>query len=122
MVAIEVIGNLGSDARVVTANDSRFVSFNLAENQKVNGQEVTQWYGCNINRQCDNLLQYLVKGQSVFVRGLPRYRIFDSALHHCKMVAVDIFVNEIQLVGGAPKAGNQQIQGELPQQDDEQVF
>lgn len=101
MVSIEIIGNLGADARVVDANGARFVSFNLADNRKVNGSEQTQWYGCNINRDCTNLLPYLKKGQCVFVRGVPRYRIFDSSQHHCKMVAVDIFVNEIQLVGGS---------------------
>lgn len=103
MVQIELIGNLGADARQVTANGATFVTFNVAENQKVNGQEVTQWYGCNLNRDVSRLLPYLKKGQAVFVRGLPRYRIFDSAIHHCKQVAVDIFVNEIQLVGGMPQ-------------------
>lgn len=102
MVQIELIGNLGADARKVTTNGTEFVTFNIAENQKVSGNEVTQWYGCNINRDCSRLLPYLKKGQGVFVRGVPRYRIFDSALHHCKQVAIDVFVNEIQLVGGSP--------------------
>lgn len=103
MVQMEIIGNLGADARIVETCGSRFVTINVADSRKIDGKEVTQWYGCNINRDCTNLLPYLVKGQCVFVRGLPRYRIFDSAVHHCKMVAIDIFVNEIQLVGSAPK-------------------
>lgn len=107
MVQIELIGNLGADARQVNANGATFVTFNVAENQKVNGQEVTHWYGCNLNRDCSKLLPYLKKGQGVFVRGLPRYRIFDSAVHHCKQVAIDIFVNEIQLVGGMPQQQNE---------------
>lgn len=102
MVKIELIGNLGADARVVEANGSRFVTFNVADNRKVNGNEVTQWYSCNINRDVTNLMPFLVKGQNVFVRGVPRYRIFDSSQHHCKMVGVEIFVDEIQLVGSAP--------------------
>ena len=107
MVKIELIGNLGSDAKVVSANGSQFVTFNVADNRKVNNQEITQWYSCNINRDVSNLMQYLVKGQNVFVRGVPRFRIFDSSKFHCKMVGVEIFVDEIQLVGSAPKSEDQ---------------
>ena len=117
MVSIEIIGNLGADARVVDANGARFVSFNLADNRKVNGTEQTQWYGCNINRDCTNLMPYLKKGQCVFVRGLPKFRIFDSSVHHCKMVAVDVFVNEIQLVGGSQE-NKSEPQPEQQNQDD----
>lgn len=111
MVKIELIGNLGADARVVEANGSRFVTFNVADNRKVNGNEVTQWYSCNINRDVTNLMPYLIKGQNVFVRGVPRYRIFDSSQYHCKMVGVEIFVDEIQLIGSAP-SDKQQAQAE----------
>lgn len=102
MVQIEIIGNLGDDVKRVDYQGSVFFTFNVCDNRKVNGQEQSMWYGCNLNRASDELLQFLVKGQGVFVRGIPRYRIFDSAVHHCKMVAVDILVNEIQLVGGSP--------------------
>ena len=103
MVQIEIIGNIGADAKKVDYNGSQFYSFNVCDNRKVGDNEVSMWYGCNINKVSDNLLKYLVKGQQVFVRGVPRYRIFDSAVHHCKMVAVDVFVNEIQVVGAAAK-------------------
>lgn len=103
MVSIEIIGRIGADVRKVETNGSVFYTINVCDNRKVGEQEQSMWYTCNLNRVSDNLLKYLVRGQSVFVRGVPRYRIFDSALHHCKMVAVDVFVNEIQLVGAAPK-------------------
>lgn len=105
MVSIEIIGNLGVDIQKVNANGTEFYSFNVCDNRKVNGQEVSMWYGCNLNKVSDKLLPYLKKGQGVFVRGIPRYRIFDSAKYHCKMVAVDVLVNEIQLVGAAPSNG-----------------
>ena len=107
MVSIEVIGNIGADAKIVNYNGTQFVSFNVCDNRKVNDQEVSQWYGCNINRVNENLMKYLVKGQQVFVRGVPRYRVFDSDIHSCKCVAIDIFVNDIQLVGAAPSQNNQ---------------
>ena len=103
MVSIEIIGNIGADAKRVSSNGSEFVSFNVCDNRKVGETETTMWYGCTLNHCSESLLKYLIKGQSVFVRGIPRYRIFDSAVHHCKMVAVDVIVNEVQLVGAAPK-------------------
>lgn len=103
MVNIEIIGNIGADAKVVNYNDTQFVSFNVCDNRKVNDKEVSMWYGCNLNKCNKNLFKYLKKGQQVFVRGIPRYRIFDSALHRCKCVAVDVLVNDIQLIGAAPK-------------------
>lgn len=111
MVSIEIIGNLGVDIQKVNTNGSEFYSFNVCDNRKVNGQEVSMWYGCNLNKVSDKLLPYLKKGQGVFVRGIPRYRIYDSAIHHCKMVAVDVLVNEIQLVGAAPRSEAENNQG-----------
>lgn len=102
MVNIELIGNLGADAEVKDYQGTQFVSFNVCDNRRVGEKEVTQWYGCTLNKWSEKLLPYLRKGQGVFVRGIPRYRIFDSALHRCKMVAIDIMVNEIQLIGAAP--------------------
>lgn len=122
MVAIEIIGNLGADARIVETGGTKFVTFNVADSRKVDGKEVTQWYGCNINRDCSKLLPYLVKGQGVFVRGMPRYRIFDSAIHHCKMVAVDVFVNDIQLVGSSPKQSVGDTAPLKPKEDDAPPF
>lgn len=112
MVAIEIIGNLGADAEVVNANGAQFVAMRVADNRKVNGQEHTQWYKLTLNRVPDKLMQYLKKGQSVFARGVPRFGIYDSAQHHCKMVDVTIMVNEIQLVGAAPQAQPAQTDSE----------
>lgn len=118
MVSIELIGNLGADVRKVDNNGAVFYSFNVCDNRKVGDTEQSMWYGCNLNKVSDKLLPYLKKGQQVFVRGIPRYRIFDSAVYHCKMVAVDILVNEIQLVGAAPK---QEEQAGREQPDREEV-
>lgn len=103
MVQIEIIGNLGADVKTVNSNGNTFHSFNICDNRKVGDTEVSQWYGCTLNRASENLLKYLVKGQSVFVRGIPRFRVFDSAVHHCKMVAIDVMVNEVTLIGGKPE-------------------
>lgn len=116
MVSIEIIGNIGADVRKVDNNGASFYSFNVCDNRKVNDSEISQWYGCNLNRVSDKMLPYLKRGQQVFVRGIPRYRIFDSAKHHCKMVAVDVIVNEVQLIGAAPREDNA---GEQTAKDDD---
>jgi single-stranded DNA-binding protein len=121
MVNIEIIGNIGADAKVVNYNGSQFVSFNVCDNRKVNDQEVSMWYGCNLNKCNENLFKYLKKGQQVFVRGIPRYRIFDSALHRCKCVAVDVLVNDIQLIGAAPKQ-EQNEQGNNADEEQPEVY
>lgn len=117
MAKIEIIGNIGADIKKVEANGTKFYTINVCDNRKVGDHEESQWYACNMNQVSENLQKYLVKGQQVFVRGVPRYRIFDSAVHHCKMVAVDVFVNEIQLVGAAPK----QEQRQHPTEPDDEV-
>lgn len=121
MVNIEIIGNIGADAKIVNYNGSQFVSFNVCDNRKVNDQEVSMWYGCNLNKCNENLFKYLKKGQQVFVRGIPRYRIFDSALHRCKCVAVDVLVNDIQLIGAAPKQ-EQNEQGNNADEEQPEVY
>lgn len=118
MVSIEVIGNLGADVKRVDASGVTFFSFNVCDNRKVNGNETSMWYTCNLNKVSDKLLPYLKKGQGVFVRGVPRYRVFDSAVHHCKMVGVEVFVNEIQLIGQAP-ADNLQAAAETAMNQDQ---
>lgn len=118
MVSIELVGCLGADVEKKQVQDSVFYTFNICDNRKVDGQEVSMWYGCSLNRVSDKFLTYLKKGQHVFVRGVPRYRIFDSAKYHCKMVAVDVFVNEIYLVGAAPKVESSENQ---PKNENEPV-
>lgn len=103
MIAIELIGNLGSDAQVVNNNGTTFVAFRVAHSRKIDGKEITQWYDVTMNRCSDKLLSYLVRGQCVYVRGVPTFRIYDSAKFHCKMVDVTIMANDVELVGAAPK-------------------
>lgn len=116
MVAIELIGNIGADVKVVNNSGKPFATFNVCDNRKIGNLEVSQWYTCNLNSYSDNLLQYLKKGQSVFVRGIPVYRIFDSALHRCKMVGISILVNELTLVGAAPQSNDTSLAEPQPTQ------
>lgn len=114
MVAVELIGNLGSNAEIVKSNGSEFVSFNVCDNRKVGNKEIQQWYTCNLNKSDSKIVPCLTKGQGVFVRGVPVYRIFDSAKYHCKMMGISILVNEIHLVGGKPQEKDAQTEQPAP--------
>lgn len=102
MVELVLIGYLGADAQSVNSNGKTFYSFKVCDNRKVGDKEESQWYGCTLNKCSDKLLSCLKKGQLVYLRGLPRYRMYDSSVHRCKMIAVDVMVNDIQLLGSKP--------------------
>lgn len=104
MQKLEVIGNLGADAELKNYNGSEFISFRVADTQKVNGNDVTTWIDCTMNGNGGKLMQFLKAGTKVFVSGRPAYRIFDSAKYHCKMVGVQLFVNQCELCGGSNDA------------------
>lgn len=98
MQRLEIIGHLGADAEVkAVQGGSQFVAFRVACSQRFNDQEVTQWYDCTMSDPNMKVVQYLKSGTRVFVRGIPSYRIFDSAKYHMKFVGVNVHVLEVQL-------------------------
>ena len=113
MQTLQVIGNLGADAEIKHYNGSDFVSFRVADTQKYNDKEVTTWVDCTMNGNGGKLLPFLVQGAKVFVTGRPAYRIFDSAKYHCKMVGVQLFVNQCELCGGSTDAVPRELVNKL---------
>lgn len=105
MLKCEVIGNLGADAKMQQTDNGKFASFNVAHSRhyRVNGQKVeeTLWVSVTVNWNCENLMQYLVKGTKVFVAGTMRLRVFtgnDGKPH----AGVTIMADTIELCG-SPK-------------------
>lgn len=101
MQQIQIIGNLGADAKIVDYNNSRFVSFVVACTEKIkrsgDDNEVTTWYSVTYNKPDAGVVQFLKKGVRVFVQGLPSYSLYDSATMRCKMIDVKIFADRIYL-------------------------
>lgn len=124
MQQIQIIGNLGDDARVVEFNGNKFVTFRVACSEKVtvDGKvtEITQWYSCSYNRHDGAVVQYLRRGTTVFVQGKPSYAMYDSKTYKCKMIDVRILVDKVQLGGikrenqGAPTPEEPQPQPSDP--------
>lgn len=104
---LNLVGNLGADARVENYNGNEFLSFNVAHTSSfVDGDgvrhESTMWVSCTLNGRNERLLPFLVKGQKVFVTGEPSFRVFDSERLHSKAVGVNLRVRSLELVGAAP--------------------
>lgn len=103
MLKAEVIGYIGSDAEVRVINNVQYVTFNVAHNEvrkDDQGNKVSSvlWVSVMWKSDGGNLLQYLKKGQEVFVRGdiSPRMYMSEDSIAR---VSLTLFSREIQLVG-----------------------
>lgn len=105
MFKAEIIGNLGRDAELKRGNDGNYITFNVCHSSKYtirSGEEVVNqlWASCTRNGDGGRILQYLKKGQKVYVRGNVTsrcYRGHDGNWHS----GINISVDEIELVGSA---------------------
>lgn len=114
MLQFSVIGNLGADAHVEESNGRKFVSFNVGHNESWldaagNSHERTQWISCALNGDGGGLLQYLVKGRSVFVQGRGSARVYSSPKERKMVAGLNLSVDRIELIGGQPDAVPRQL-------------
>lgn len=108
MLFATLIGNLGANAEVKTADGREFVSFRVAHNDSYKGADGTKvessmWVDCTMS--CANgrpaVLPYLVKGTTVCVVGQLSTRVYSSEKDRCMKAGVKIHVQKIELIGGA---------------------
>lgn len=107
MLQFQAIGNLGADAKVVNENGKQFVSFNVGHNDRWRGQdgvehESTTWISCALNGDGGRLLPFLKKGRLVFVEGKGSARVYSSEKARGMVAGLNIMVDRLELVGGAP--------------------
>ena len=101
-----LIGYLGSNAEVKTANGKEFVAFRVANTDKWKAQdgtvhEQTTWVDCVMNGSPD-VKEYLRKGTLVFVTGSITLRVYSSPKDKCMKAGMTINVNKLELLGGKP--------------------
>lgn len=108
MLFATLIGNLGANAEVKTADGREFVSFRVAHNDSYKGADGTKvessmWVDCTMS--CANgrpaVLPYLLKGTTVCVVGQLSTRVYSSEKDRCMKAGVKIHVQKIELIGGA---------------------
>ena len=122
MLVALFIGNLAADAVLQKGNSENFLSFRAASSRKYTdpktGQpvEFTQWVTVNINRNYENIAQYLTKGTKVFVEGQFATRIYQDR-SGMTQVGLTINASRIELCG-QPAVQPQQPQqpAQYPQQ------
>lgn len=104
MLQFTAIGNIGGNAELREENGNKFVTFKVAHNERYTRQDGTSvdttiWVSCVLNGDGGGLLQYLVKGQLVYVCGEGNVRTYHSKTAGRLVAGIDIRVRQIQLLG-----------------------
>lgn len=106
MLIATLIGNLGANAEIKTADGREFVSFRVAHNDSYKGADGTRvessmWVDCTMS--CANgrpaVLQYLIKGTAVCVVGQVSTRVYSSEKDRCMKAGLKIHVQRVELIG-----------------------
>ena len=108
MLIATLIGNLGANAEIKTADGREFVSFRVAHNDSYKGADGTRvessmWVDCTMS--CANgrpaVLPYLTKGTAVCVVGQVSTRVYSSEKDRCMKAGMKIHVQRVELIGAA---------------------
>lgn len=107
MIKLQVIGNLGNNAKVTEVNGNKSINFQVAYNrQYVNADgvvtESTTWVNCSYWRrgqQTTEVAKYLTSGTKVFVEGTPSVDTYTNKEN--KVVAsMNLNVTNVELLSG----------------------
>lgn len=104
MLQITCIGHIGGDAELKTSNGKEFTTFRIAHSEKWTDEagqvhEQTTWVDC-IMQGKPNVIEYLKRGQQVYVSGTATLRVYSSAKDRCMKAGLTINVRSIELLGG----------------------
>lgn len=114
MFKVEVIGNIGADAEVITGNGGKFVSFRVANTDKWTTdsgekREATTWIDVTMSNTESKVLPYLKSGVKVFVRGNASLRVYSSPKLRLMMAGIQVAATEVELCGGQAEAVPRQL-------------
>lgn len=101
-----IIGNLGADAEVKTANGKQFISLSIADSRKYttqDGKEVSEinWVDAIISNADHPVLPYLKQGVKVCVMGNASLRVYSSKKDRMMKAGLTVHVLSIELCGGS---------------------
>ena len=102
MLQATIIGHLGADASVKVSNGKEFTSFRVAHSDRWTSQdgavhEQTVWVDC-ILQGAPSVVQYLKKGQCVYISGNVSLRVYSSAKDRCMKAGLTINARFVELV------------------------
>lgn len=104
MLQAIVIGNLGADAEVKTANGREFTTFRIAHTDRWKDEagqihESTTWVDVIMNDK-PKVVEYLKKGQMVYVQGNITLRVYSSQKDRCMKAGLTVNASKVELLGG----------------------
>ena len=117
MLQVEIIGNIGNDAKVKDFNGKKYIAFNVAHSEKFKNQqgvetERTTWVRV-LKPGESAVAQYLKKGTPVFVRGDLSVKAYKDNAGNWQ-VGVNCLAREVQLLPGGKRDQNAGTQQEAP--------
>ncbi len=122
---VNLIGFLGSDAEVHTANNHSFTTLSLATKSsykdKQSGKYVshTEWHRCVVFGKLSEFAKTLTKGAHIQVEGELRSREYTSKKADAKQRIWEIRVNSILKLDRAEKAGPEEQEDGDPNPEEE---
>lgn len=104
MIKLQVIGNLGQDAKVSETNGQKAINFSIAHNMRTVDNEgvvneTTTWVNCTMwkdKEKSADVVKYLTKGTKVFVEGLPKVKGYKKDGEH--YVSLNLVVQRLDLL------------------------
>lgn len=106
MLIATLIGNLGANAEIKSADGREFVSFRVAHNDSYKGADGTRvessmWVDCTMSCASGRpaVLPYLTKGTAVCVVGQVSTRVYSSEKDRCMKAGLKIHVQRVELIG-----------------------
>lgn len=97
---ISVAGNVGGTPELKAMQGGDMVlSFSLADNQKIKGEEKVQWFRCALfGKRAEALAPHIKSGSTLTVWGTLNVREYEGK--NGKGTSLDLRVSEIALQGG----------------------
>lgn len=124
----QIIGNLGSDPKIVTINNgqTKVASFSVATTERgytthtgVTIPEKTEWHNvvC-FGKIADVCEKYLQKGSKVFVEGKMKTRKYEDKSGISRVV-MEIVVENLEMLDKKKENANQQAGNQVVRPDDD---
>ncbi len=119
-----ISGRLTRDAEVrFIPSGTPVMSFSVANNTGFGEKQKTHFFDCSMfgKRAEGKLKDYMLKGQQVVVEGeisLNQYQKKDGT----GGASLNVFVNNVELMGGNQKSGSQPSADPTPSEDDDLPF
>ena len=95
-----LIGNVGTDPveRTAWETGKKFVTFDLAVNNKVKGEEHTDWFEVSCNGFWNDIaMKHIKKGSKLWIEGNPEFSAYLSKNNEAKP-SLKLFVKDMRLL------------------------